>query len=116
VALRDYTNAVAAFDAAFANYAQIQSAQRPWRMMWYQTAPYKAYFYTARYQDVINLANTTLEAMSEPILEESFYWRAKAWLALGDSETAIKDLQQCLEVHEGFPACEQELQGLGITP
>lgn len=116
VALQDYTAAASAFDAAFANYALIPEDQRPWRMMWYQTSPYYAYFFTGRYTDVINLATQTLDASSEPILEESFYWRARALNALGDSEAAIADLQQCLEVHPGFSPCEEELRKLGIDP
>jgi hypothetical protein len=116
VALQDYARAASAFDAAFANYALIPQEQRPWRMMWYQTAPYYAYFYTGRYLDVVNLATQTLDASSEPILEESFYWRARALNALGDSDAAITDLQQCLEVHPGFTPCEEELRKLGIDP
>jgi tetratricopeptide (TPR) repeat protein len=116
VALQDYARAASAFDAAFANYALIPQEQRPWRMMWYQTAPYYAYYYTGRYVDVINLATQTLDASSEPILEESFYWRARALNALGDSEAAITDLQQCLVVHPGFAPCEEELRKLGIDP
>jgi tetratricopeptide (TPR) repeat protein len=84
--------------------------------MWYQTGPYFAYYFTGRYEDVINLATQTLDAMSEPILEESYYWRARALLALGDNEAAIKDLNQCLEVHEGFAPCLSELAKLGIFP
>jgi tetratricopeptide (TPR) repeat protein len=84
--------------------------------MWYQTGPYFAYYYTGRYQDVINLATTTLEAMSEPILEETYYWRALAQQALGQYDAAIEDLQECLEVHEGFAPCEEELTKLGIEP
>jgi uncharacterized protein YvpB len=116
VALQDYAGAASAFDAAFANYELIPQEQRPWRMMWYQTSPYFAYFFTGRYVDVINLATQTLDASSEPILEESFYWRARALNTLGDSEAAIKDLQQCLVVHEGFAPCEEELRKLGIEP
>ncbi len=47
-------------------------------------------------------------------LEESFYWRAKAELALGDSEAAIKDLKQCLVVHPDFAPCLEELKLQGI--
>lgn len=115
-ALRDYSSAATAFDAAFANYALLPTASRPWRMMWYQTAPYFAYYYTGRYQDVINLATTTLEAMNEPVLEESYYWRALAQLALGQNEAAVKDLRKCLEVHQGFSSCVIELQKLGLNP
>ncbi len=116
VALQDYAGAAAAYDAAFANYEQIPEKQRPWRMLWYNTGPYFAYYYTARYVDVVNLATQTLDAMSEPILEESYYWRARALLALGDSEAAVKDLHKCVEVHEDFTPCVEELQKQGLEP
>jgi len=116
VALQDYTAAASAYDTAFTNYEQIPEEERPWRMMWYQTGPYFAYYYTGRYQDVINLATTTLDAMSEPILEESYYWRAKANIALGQSESAIEDLELCLEAHPDFSPCLTELRSLGSEP
>lgn len=116
VALKDYGGAAASFDSAFANYENIPKEQRPWRILWYQTGPYFAYFFSGRYLDVITLATQTLEAMSEPILEESYYWRARARLALGEVEAAIQDLNTCLEVHEDFAPCQQELAKLGITP
>lgn len=75
-----------------------------------------AYYYTGRYQDVINLATTTLDAMSEPVLEESFYWRALAREVLGDTQGAVKDLQSALKVHPGFEPALTELEQLGVTP
>jgi tetratricopeptide (TPR) repeat protein len=116
VAQNDYSTAAQAFDTAFANYAQIPEAQRPWRLMWYATGPYWAYYYTDRYQDVINLADTTLDAASEDILEESYYWRARANLALGDNEAAEEDLRQCLKAHPSFQPCVEELLGMGLEP
>jgi hypothetical protein len=116
VSVNDYTSAAQAFDAAFANYAQIPEAQRPWRILWYATGPYFAYYYTARYQDVIDLATTTLEAMGEPVLEESYYWRAQAEIALGDSDSAEGDLRQCLEAHQDFQPCVDELVKMGLEP
>lgn len=116
VALQDYAGAAAAFDAAFANYEQLPEKERPWRMMWYQTGPYFAYYFTGRYSDVIILATQTLDAMSEPVLEESYYWRARALLAMADEPAAIADLEQCVEVHEGFGPCLEEMTNLGIEP
>jgi len=116
VAIQDYSAAARAYDAAFANYGALADEVRPWRMMWYQTGPYFAYYYTRRYQDVINLATQTLEGMSEPILEESFYWRAKAYLAIGEADLAQKDLETCLVAHPGFQPCIQELLLMGIEP
>ena len=114
VALQDYAGAAAAYDEAFALYATLPEAERPWRMMWYQTGPYWAYFYTGRYADVINLATTTLDAMSEPVLEESYYWRALAREALGDVNGAIEDWQTSLKHHPDFAPSLSELTRLGV--
>ncbi|OGN73316.1 MAG: hypothetical protein A2X25_12105 [Chloroflexi bacterium GWB2_49_20] len=115
VILQDYTNAASAYDQAFALYPSIQEEARPWRMMWYQTGPYWAYYYTGRYQDVIDLATTTLDNMSEPVLEESYFWRALAKEALGDINGASDDLRQSLVYHPGFEPVLSHLQKLGIS-
>jgi len=114
--LQDYGGAAQAYDQAFLLYPSLPEKGRPWRMMWYQTGPYWAYYYTGRYQDVIDLATKTLEAMSQPVLEESYYWRALARLALGDSQGAIKDLRSSLEYHPGFEPSTTRLQQLESTP
>lgn len=116
VALQDYGGAATAFDAAFANYPAIPEAERPWRMIWYQTGPYFAYYYTGRYADVINLATATLDAMSEPVLEESYYWRGMAYLAQGEQELAVADFRSSQEVHPGFEPALEQLQALGVAP
>lgn len=112
----NYLDAATAYDAAFANYSSIPNEQRPWRILWYQTGPYFAYYYTQRYENVIELATTTLEAMSEPILEESYYWRARAKMALGDNEGAIEDLLLSLKYHPGFQPSLDQLEILGVEP
>jgi hypothetical protein len=114
VASQDYASAAETFDQAFAIYPTIPEEQRPWRMMWYQTGPYRAYFYTGRYQDVVDLASSTLDNMSEPVLEESYYWRALAREAMGDLDGAIRDLQASLDVHPGFEPGLSQLERLGV--
>ena len=116
VRVQDHVGAASAYDEAFALYPTIPEKERPWRMMWYQTGPYWAYFYSGRYQDVINLSTTTLDAMSEPVLEESYYWRALAREASGDTEGTIKDLRSALTFHPGFEPSLTRLQQMGITP
>jgi len=116
VHLQDYTSAAAAYDEAFQVYPQIPEDERPWRMLWYQTGPYFAYYYSGRYYDVINLATVTLSAMDEPILEESYYWRALAREALGDVSGAIEDLQTSLRYHPGFGPSVAVLDRLGVAP
>jgi len=116
VKLYDYQSAAVAYDAAFANYTSIPEKQRPWRMLWYQTGPYFAYYYTGRYQDVIDLATTTIKAASEPALEETYYWRGMARLALGDNDGAIADFRKSLEMHPGFQPAIDQLDLLGVEP
>ena len=118
VNLRSYVDAGAAYDQAFSMYALLpDDSKRPFRMMWYQTGPYWAYYYSGRYQDVINLADTTLhDTISEPVLEESLYWRAMAKVNVGLSDQAVEDLQNSLKVHPGFQPSLALLQSLGVAP
>ncbi len=117
--LQDYGGAAAAYDQAFQIDAQLavtDPEHRPWRILWYQTGPYWAYYYTGRYYDVLSLANFTLENMSEPAVEESFYWRALAKEALGDVSGAIEDLRKALKWHPDWIPALQQLDRLGATP
>jgi tetratricopeptide (TPR) repeat protein len=115
VNLQDYMGAAQAYDEAFKIYPDISKDTRPWRMMWYQTGPYFAYFFTGRYKDVIDLATTTLDAASEPYLEESYYWRARALAATGDLKGAGDDLRTSLKYHPDFGPSLQIMQQLGIS-
>lgn len=121
VALRDYNGAAQAYDEALAIYNTLpeDNTIRPYRILWYQTGPYFAYYYTARYQDVINLATTNSIEMvrdDEPALEESFYWRGKARVAVGEQSLAIEDFTTCLNYHPDFEPCITELNNLGVFP
>jgi tetratricopeptide (TPR) repeat protein len=115
VALQDYAGAALAYDEAFKIYPNIPEAERPWRMMWYQTGPYWAYFYSGRYYDTLYLADGTLNAMQgDQNLEESYYWRAMARQALGDTQSAIQDFSSALQYHPGFEPAIYQLQLLGV--
>ena len=105
VALQRYGEASTAYDRAFAIYAELgqDETQRPYRIMWYQTGPYFAYYHSGRYQDVINLANNTLnETISEPTLEESLFWRARAEYALGNYDAAFADMYEAVRLNPNF--------------
>jgi Peptidase_C39 like family len=117
VNLFEYVDAAYAYDYTFELYRNLpDDGMRPYRMLWYQTGPYFAYFYSQRYQDVINLADATFGTISEPVLEESLYWRGKAKLALGDQAGAISDFRASLVLHPGFAPSLSELQSLGEQP
>jgi hypothetical protein len=85
--------------------------------MWYQTGPYFAYYYSARYQDVISLANTTLkDTISKPTLEESLLWRGRAYYMAGQTSLAVDDYRAAIKVHVNWLPAVQALQDLGLQP
>jgi tetratricopeptide (TPR) repeat protein len=119
VALQQYADAAAAYDQAFTIYATLSNdnSQRPYRILWYETGPYWAYFYTGRYQDVINLANTTLNALvSTPSLEESLYWRAMAEYALGQYDAAYSDIRSAVYYNKNMQVALARMEEWGISP
>lgn len=118
VNLGDYYHAALAYDHAYKEiYDQVlPSNERPWRMLWYQTGPYFAYYHTGRYQDVIDFANDTLHITGVTEIEETWVWRGRARLALGDVDGAVEDFRTALNYHPGWGVAEAELRALGIEP
>ncbi len=100
VGLGEYEKAASAFDKA-------RVSKLPWRMMWYQFGPYEAYYHTARYSEVIALADATLA--SSPGLEESLYYRGLAQLALGQKDAARDSFQRALQSNPHFARAKQAL-------
>lgn len=102
-----YAEAAEAFDEA-------RTIGLPWRMLFYQFGPYRAYFNVGRYQDVFDLADATLDA--RPDLEESFFWRGWARYVLGDPNGAVEDFRRALEVNPGFDDARAALESIGAIP
>lgn len=117
VALYEYVDAANAYDYAFQLYNALddETYNRPYRMTWYQTGPYFAYYYARRYQDVINLADKTLNDWSGDTLEESIYWRGMARLALGETDNAIDDFKETVYLNPNFSPGQAMLQELGVS-
>ncbi len=119
VALQQYVDAALAYDQAFSTYEtwNLQKGDRPYRILWYQTGPYFAYYYSARYADVISLANTTLnDTIAKPTLEESLLWRGRAYYMSGNTQAAVDDYRAALKVHVNWVPAVQALQDLGLQP
>lgn len=128
VSLKDYAGAGESYDTAFKVYPSIAEDKRPWRMLWYQTGPYFAYFYSGRYQDVVNLATNTLDFIKKraerlgidklayvgPFIEETWLWRARARIIIGDRQGAIDDLKMALKYHTGWVPALDEMKKLGV--
>jgi hypothetical protein len=115
--LGDYVSAAEAFDVAYGEvYPSLPQNLRPWRVPWYQTDVYEAYYMTGRYQDVIQLADATLRATGSAVLEETFYWRGMARLASGDQDGAAADFRQAYRLNPNSTPALVRLQELGIDP
>jgi tetratricopeptide (TPR) repeat protein len=118
VRLFEYVDAASAYDFAFQLYAELgdDDTSRPYRIMWYQTGPYFAYYFSGRYQDTINLANTTLfDTIAEPTLEESLYWRGLAYEAIGELDNAIADYEETVRLNPNFDPGWEQLRRLGLS-
>jgi hypothetical protein len=117
VNLKEYVDAAYAYDYAFQLYASLpDDDQRPFRMLWYQTGPYFAYYYSGRYQDVIDLANVTFNTIGDDVLEETWYWRGMGELALGQTDAAIADFRESVRLHPDFAPGLYQLEQLGVSP
>jgi len=62
------------------------------------------------------LANQTLSYSFEPAIEETWIWRGRAKLMLGEQAEAISDFREALKWHPDWWVAIQELQNLGVTP
>ena len=115
VYLQDYVAAAQAYDTAFSLYAALPQEERPWRLLWYQDGPYAAYYHAGRYQDVINLAHSTLVNVDKPVLEETYYWRGMARESLGDRNGAIEDLQRAYTLNPNSTPAGADLQRISSS-
>ena len=116
VKMGHYLDAGEAFDQAYQVYGDLDvgDSVRPYRITWYQTSPYWAYYYSGRYQDVINLANFTFDTIDEDTLEESLYWRGLAYYALGNKALARQDLYNAVWLNPNFQAALDQISVLNF--
>ena len=85
----------------------------PPRMLWYQFEPYLAYLRTDRYQDIIDLADATLETQGGRNVEETFWYKGHALAYLGDIIGAKAAYRAALGVNENFYPAQISLDSLG---
>lgn len=86
----------------------------PWRFTRYQFGPYIAYFNQGRFQDVVDLADTTLFRTYKS--EESLLWRGWAQFRLGDINSAILDWREALDYNPNYQDALYALDYVGSTP
>lgn len=84
----------------------------PPRMLWYQFRPYFAYLKVGRYEDMVDLANATLDTQGGRNVEETYWHLGHALAFLGDAQGAIEAYENALEVNENFYPAEISLNSL----
>jgi tetratricopeptide (TPR) repeat protein len=93
------------YEEAAASFDESRRVGLPWRMMWYQFEPYEAYLQLGRYDDVIALTRQVVA--DAPGIEESYYYIARAYLALGDTQRAINNLDAALWRNPRYAAARE---------
>ena len=92
-----FENAALAFDRA-------REIGLPWRMLWYQFAPYTAYIGVGRFDEVLAL---TLSAQD---VEETHLYRGHALLATGNPVAAEAAYRKALQLNPNFKPAEEALR------
>jgi tetratricopeptide (TPR) repeat protein len=105
---------VGQFELAVAAYEQAMAIGLPWRMLWYQFGPFRAYYETGRYQELVALADATINPDGE--IEEIYYWRGIGLAALGLPGAARQAWQRALELRSGYGEAAAALAELGQPP
>lgn len=103
VALERYQEAANAFDQAFRFTV-------PYRILWYQFAPFVAYYEMGRYEDVLRWAQINLN--NAPELEEMYYWRGRVYQAQGRTEQARAEYNRALAYNSNFSAARSAITSL----
>ena len=108
VALGEYEQAATAFDRA-------RVIGLPWRMLWYQFAPFLAYYETGRYAELLALADATIATAGE--IEEAYYYKGLGLAALGHLAEARENWQRALALNPNYGEAAAALAADGgVTP
>lgn len=103
-------NALGRYEEAARAFDQARRIGLPWRMLWYQFGPFEAYYHTGRYDDILLLAKSNLNNAVE--LEETYYWRGRAYEAQGDINSALESYRLALRYNPLYLAPRQALDAL----
>lgn len=97
-----YQEAAVAFD-------QARTLGLHWRRLWYQFTPFETYYAIGRHQDVLDLANATIQGTGG--LEEAYYYQGLSLHATGQPG-AQQAFQNALDYNPNFAPAQQALQVL----
>jgi tetratricopeptide (TPR) repeat protein len=103
------TEEQAFFSNAAAAYDQARTLGLPWRMLWYQFGPYDAYLANGRTDDIFTLTDAMFSSFGGQNVEETYYYRGRAKLQLGDTTGAREDFNTALQLNPTYTAAQRAL-------
>jgi tetratricopeptide (TPR) repeat protein len=103
--------ALGQFEQAGVAYDRARVIGLPWRMLWYQFGPFRAYYETLRYQELIALADATIATAGD--IEEVYYWKGLGLAAQGDTAGARQVWQRALELNPHYAEAASALSAIG---
>jgi tetratricopeptide (TPR) repeat protein len=99
------------YGEAAAAYDRARRLGLPWRMLWYQFGPFRAYYETARFKEVAALADATLKTTNN--LEEVWYWRGMGLKGMDDVAGARQSWQRAMQLNRNYREPADALAALG---
>jgi tetratricopeptide (TPR) repeat protein len=103
--------ALGQFEQAAAAYDRARVIGLPWRMLWYQFGPFRAYYETGRYAELDSLTKATLATAGN--IEELYYWKGMGLAGQGDAAGAQRAWQRALELNPHYAPAAAALNGQG---
>jgi tetratricopeptide (TPR) repeat protein len=91
-------------------YDEARRIGLPFRMLWYQDELFRAYLGAGRYEEVIQLAEVTLQTTGNH--EEAHYYQGLAYQASGDEAAASRSFQRALDYNPNFNMAAEALADL----
>ncbi len=105
--LGDALTRLGRYDEAVLAFDQSRQLGLHWRRLWYQFTPFEAYYATERYQDVLDLANATIQGTGG--LEEAYYYQGLSLHATGQPG-ATSAFQKAITYNANFMPAQEALK------
>jgi tetratricopeptide (TPR) repeat protein len=105
--------ALGQFEPAGTAYDRARVIGLPWRMLWYQFGPFRAYYESGRYEELIALADATIATAGD--IEEAYYWKGLGLAARGDTAGARQVWQRALELNSNYAEAASALSAISAA-
>jgi tetratricopeptide (TPR) repeat protein len=102
--------ALGQFEQAGLSYDRARVIGLPWRMLWYQFGPFRAYYESGRYEELIALADATIATAGD--IEEVYYWKGLGLAAQGDTAGARQVWKRALELNSNYTQAASALSAI----